>query len=623
MNECHILRRAIAAAVFAAFLAGSIGLAPAAADDQTPGVARVSVIEGNGVVIQRGDDNESFAAAINAPIMPGDYLSTDDGSRTEIQLDYENLLRVAPDTQIRFVNLDPNNHVVQLAQGSLDLSVLGETNANPEIDTPSVGVRSNTPGRYLITVTSDGTTQVTARSGQLEIILPDGTQTVSPGTTFYASGLASSPQVNNGDPIPPNSFDNWNAQRDGAIRHAMNSNYTGQITGGSDLYSAGQWENVPQYGQVWTPYQPSGWAPYREGSWVWQPYYGWTWVSTEPWGWAPYHYGRWFYLAGTGWCWYPGPPAYSPPVWQPALVVFIGFGAVTAGGFRNIGWIPLAPRDVYRPWWGPGYNNTSVTNVTNITTVTNVTNITNVYRNAAVTGGVTAVSIQHFNQGVFTHPVPVAQTQLRSAHLITSTIPIVPTTRNLKYTTRPVPATAIARAPNPTLFHSFKATPPPVKSFAQERQQVTTVTQKAYPHTVIPGAVTPPPASRPAGPLPAARATPQAVLERPTAPAELPAPNTARPATQTHTPSPWDRFATPGHAVTPGSDNRTAPPAIVPRTAPPAYVPRTAPPAYVPHTAAPAYVPRSAAPQYVPHTAPPHPAAPQHPPKKPTPNPDK
>ncbi len=662
-------RRNTAALVLAAFVAATFGLGPARADDQTPGVARMSVIEGSGVIIQRGDANESFAAAINAPIMAGDYLSTDDGSRTEVQLDYVNLLRVAPDTQVRFVNLDPDNHVVQLAQGTVDLSVLGQTNANPEIDTPSIGVRSSTPGRYIVSVTNDGTTQVTVRTGQAEIILPDGTQSLTQGTTVYASGAASSPQMNDGDPIPPNSFDSWNAQRDAMIRRALNTNYAGQITGSSDLYSAGQWLNVPQYGEVWTPNEPAGWAPYRDGSWVWQPYYGWTWVSAEPWGWAPYHYGRWFYAAGTGWCWYPGPPAaaYAPPVWQPALVVFIGFGGGAAGGgFGNIGWIPLAPHDVYHPWWGPGYNNTSVTNITNIThvtNVTNVTNITNVYRNAAVTGGVTAVSTQHFNQGVFTHPVPVAQTQLRSAHLITSTIPIVPTTENLKYTSRPVPATAVGRPPNPSLFHGFKATPPPVKSFTQERQQVTTITQKAYPHAVIPGAVTPPPAARPVAPGPARRATPPAAVERPSVPVERPSvpverpsaqgelrpPATALPAAPARTPSAWDRFATPSHPAATG-ETRTAPPpapyrtepadgtlrtaapyhtplpAFVPRTAAPAFVPHTAPPQVVPHTAAPAYVPRTAPPPpSVPHTAPPHPpAAPQHPPPhKPTPVPEK
>ncbi len=620
MVDPNVLRRVVATFVLTALLAGAAGIGPARADEQNPGVARISVLDGYGVVIQRADSNESVAAAINAPLMPGDYLSTDPSSRAEIQLDYADLLRVGPDTQIRFVNLDATDHVVQLAQGTVDLSVLRQTDANPEIDTPSIGIRSGADGRYVVAVTSDGTTQVTVRAGQAQILLPGGTQTVSPGTALYASGPASNPQISSGEPLPPDSFDAWNAQRDAMIVRAFTQNYAGQIVGSYDLYSSGRWIDYPQYGQVWTPNEPAGWAPYSAGSWVWQPYYGWTWVSSESWGWAPYHYGRWFYVAGTGWCWYPGPPATSPPVWQPALVVFIGFGAVSVGsGFGNIGWVPLAPNEPYHPWWGSGYNNTNVTNITNVTNVTNVTNITNVYRNAKITGGVTAVSTQHFNQGVFTHPIRVAPAQIHSAHLITSTVPIVPTTQNLRYTTRPVPAAAVARPPNPTLFHGFTATPPPVQTFTQERRQVTTVTQKVYPHTVIPGAVTPPPAARPGNaprpiepgvvtprpvePGTVVRPTPPSGLPRPAAPTVAPRPQTLHPSAPPQPASPWNRFATPSHPIAPGGQSRTAPPVYVPHTAAPAIVPRTAPPAYAPHTAAPAYVPRTAPPAYVPHTA--------------------
>jgi hypothetical protein len=680
--QWNVLRRSLAASAFVALLAQGTGLQPARADDQNPGVARISVLNGYGVVIQRADSNDTVAAAINAPLMVGDYISTDSYSRAEIQIDYATFLRIGPDTQLRFVTLDPQNNVAQLAQGTVDLSVIRQTGANPEVDTPSIGVRSDGPGRYVISVMGDGSTQVTARSGRAEIDLASGSQPLDPGSTLYASGDASYPQISTGDPLPTDAFDSWNSHLDSGIRQALNYQYTGQIYGASDLYSAGRWIDVPPYGYVWTPYEPAGWAPYRAGSWVWQPYYGWTWVSTESWGWAPYHYGRWFYANGAGWCWTPGPPApaYSPPVWQPALVVFIGFGAVAAGGgaFGNIGWVPLAPHDVYHPWWGRGFNNTHVTNITNITNVTNVTNITNitnVYVNARVTGGVTAVSTQHFNQGVFTHPIPVAQTQLRSAHLITSTVPIVPTTQNLTYTNKPIPSTVHVRPPNPAIFRGFKtAPPPPVQTFTQARQQTTLVTQKVYPHVVIPGVATPravvppgmyrtappsyhvPPSGSTAPPVfhtappPGVYRTPPPTFRTPPSTYRPPPPyHTAPPpggyrtapppAGIYHTPIPYhtpsDTYRTPPAYRTPMPEQYRTPipeqyrtpmpvyhtPAPVYHTPVPAYHPPPPPVYHTPvpvyHTPVPAYHPPP------PANVPPSHPAPAHPPHKPTPAPEK
>ena len=80
-------------------------------------------------------------------------------------------------------------------------------------------------------------------------------------------------------------------------------------------------------------------------------YYGPTWIAAEPWGWAPYHYGRWFFAPTVGWAWTPG-PRFAHPVWSPALVAFFGYGGgVGVGvGFGNVGWVPLAPGESYRPW---------------------------------------------------------------------------------------------------------------------------------------------------------------------------------------------------------------------------------------------------------------------------------
>ncbi len=96
----------------------------------------------------------------------------------------------------------------------------------------------------------------------------------------------------------------------------------------------GTWEDVPDYGYVWSPSETvvgAGFTPYGGGGHWALSDYGWTWVSDWDWGWAPFHYGRWMSLTGYGWCWIPG------RTWGPAWVSW-RFG----GGY--VGWAPLPPR---------------------------------------------------------------------------------------------------------------------------------------------------------------------------------------------------------------------------------------------------------------------------------------
>ena len=87
--------------------------------------------------------------------------------------------------------------------------------------------------------------------------------------------------------------------------------------------------------------------------------------------------------------------------WSPALVGFIGFGGGGGSwfGFGNVGWVPLAPYEVFHPWWGRGYyGNRGFNRNINITNV----NVTNVYRNSRVRNGISAVAADDFQSGRFT-----------------------------------------------------------------------------------------------------------------------------------------------------------------------------------------------------------------------------
>ena len=166
------------------------------------------------------------------------------------------------------------------------------------------------------------------------------------------------------------------------------------MPGGDDLAQYGSWSDSPEYGQVWYPQVAQDWVPYREGRWAYVAPWGWTWVDSAPWGFAPFHYGRWV-EAGGRWGWIPGGGVGAPrPVYAPALVTFLGVGAVAgigigaalAGG--RVGWLPLGPREPFRPWYRASdryFRQVNVAHVTNFTTINRDVTINNFANRRAAT----------------------------------------------------------------------------------------------------------------------------------------------------------------------------------------------------------------------------------------------
>src|SRR5579884_421933 len=113
--------------------------APADAYDPAHGVARISIISGD-VSVGRGPSNELSAAALNAPLMSQDRLLTAPDGRAELQLDRENILRVGGSSEVRFNDLEYGRYQIQLATGTVTLTLFGQTRTQGEIDTPSISV---------------------------------------------------------------------------------------------------------------------------------------------------------------------------------------------------------------------------------------------------------------------------------------------------------------------------------------------------------------------------------------------------------------------------------------------------------------------------------------------------
>ncbi len=405
------------------------------ADDPTRGVARISVVQGE-VNVKRGDSGELVAAAMNAPLMTQDHLQTAEGSRSEIEFDAANLARLAPETDLGLAAVERGRYQLQLGLGTVIYRVLRASRADVEIDTPSISMRPAGVGVYRISVTQDGTTEVTVRAGEASIFSPRGSQQLRAGQTMLARGSNTDPEFQVEAEVSQDQFDDWSNNRDQMLLSSRSYQYVSpDVYGADDLDSYGSW--VPSsYGNVWAPRVEAGWAPYHNGRWVWEDYYGWTWVDYAPWGWAPFHYGRWFLNGSAGWCWWPGAIRQSY-FWHPAVVGFFGFGAGGFGfniGFQfgNVGWVPLAPYEPWHAWYGRGlyggYGNRTVIN----NTIVNNTNIYNVYRNARVNNGIAYTNANGFGQGRQAF-YGASGAQIQNASLVRGQLPLAPSRSSLAF----------------------------------------------------------------------------------------------------------------------------------------------------------------------------------------------
>lgn len=368
----------------------------AAQDDPPSRVAQLNMAEGS-ISFQPAGEQDWVAADYNRPLTTGDSLWADQNSRGELHIGSTSL-RILSQTGLTFLNLNDRTVQIQLAQGSLEVTLRQLDSGDAyEIDTPNIAFSLLQPGRYRVDVDPQGqVTYVSIREGQGQVTGGGSTYDLKAGQRAGFTGTDSlSYDIT---PIAaPDDFDGWCQSRDDAEDSSQSASYVStDVTGYEELDANGHWENVPDYGQVWVPSNvPADWAPYHYGHWVWIEPWGWTWVEDEPWGFAPFHYGRWAVVGGY-WAWVPGPRVIHP-VYAPALVVFVGAGP-------NVAWFPLGPREVYVPAYhcSPRYvqyvnvTNTRVTNVevTNIYTHADVAHVTYVNENAR--GSVTAVSHDTF-----------------------------------------------------------------------------------------------------------------------------------------------------------------------------------------------------------------------------------
>ncbi|HET9218360.1 MAG TPA: FecR domain-containing protein, partial [Terriglobia bacterium] len=195
-------------------LLGALTVPGWAEDGDAPdqGVARIRVLNGD-VTVRRGDSGEFVAAELNVPLVSLDHVLTDEKSRAEIQLDWANFVRVAPESEVRLAELKDRDFLIQVSSGTATFRVLEDTESRLEISTPNLAIRPRRHGVYRVTVWDDST-EVTVRAGEAEIFTGGKTDVLRSGLTLVVSGDPSDPQVSYQSAIPHDEWDRWNEARD-------------------------------------------------------------------------------------------------------------------------------------------------------------------------------------------------------------------------------------------------------------------------------------------------------------------------------------------------------------------------------------------------------------------------
>src|SRR5207249_9772911 len=129
----------------------ALSVAVVAAADPPSSVARLAFAEGTVSFSPAGDD-QWVRAIVNRPLVAGDRLWSDQGSRGEMQMTNASL-RFGPLTSVSLLNLDDRIEQLELVQGVLQVQVRrinpGET---VEIDTPNFAFTITRAGAFRFEV---------------------------------------------------------------------------------------------------------------------------------------------------------------------------------------------------------------------------------------------------------------------------------------------------------------------------------------------------------------------------------------------------------------------------------------------------------------------------------------
>jgi DNA segregation ATPase FtsK/SpoIIIE-like protein len=320
------------------------------AEPEPPAIGRITFMEKN-VFRYLRDAKDWALAMVDVPVGDGDVLYSDVQGRSELTFPNDTKIRLNDKTKIQLdgvkgnqTSLFLNSGVARIQNRSADTVV--------KVDTPYGQVLSKRPATFDVYV-GDSSVAVTALNEAVNFIDGKGNNyDVKPNSD---SLLANDQNAVSSRRLVDSRWDSWNNERDGEWQK-LESNPSpylpAQLKSETQvLADNGNWEQLNYNGetaQYWTPRNVApDWSPFTVGQWT--NWYGeQLWVPYERFGWVTHHHGGWIFF-NNRWFWRPpvaGRWRYVP--WYPARVAWVHSG-------RHIGWVPIAPYEVYygRRYWGP------------------------------------------------------------------------------------------------------------------------------------------------------------------------------------------------------------------------------------------------------------------------------
>ncbi len=348
------------------FLAALIAGSSAAYSEQS-GYGYYRILDGD--AIRYGVTDEERAIRENEPLLEGDRISVERGSRLEVVLPDFSRLRLDELTDVDFERLRVRDDRaetfrVRIFEGELQVSIDDE----PEefrliLDAADIYLVS--AGSYRISAGIDYA-RVLVRDGFAEILTERGSAIARRGEEVIVDGI-DDPDVWVQDAGTADALERWADanERSGSRGSSYADDRLGYVT--SDLDEHGEWVDAGG-SYAWRPLRGYGWErPYAAGYWYDTPY-GIHWVPSYRWAWVTSHYGYWDFHASLGWLWYPS-YSYSPArvhwYWGPSYVGWIpsgfyyrhyglwdyhyfGYAGRGYGGYRGYDYWNFCPRNEFR-----------------------------------------------------------------------------------------------------------------------------------------------------------------------------------------------------------------------------------------------------------------------------------
>ena len=282
----HSTTRVRWAVLLITMLLSGTGVFASVIDDYIPEVtdrvARITYVQGD-VQIRRAGSQDWEVAVLNLPIVEGDEIATDGNGRFEIQFNSYTHLRVAENSQIKFVGLQDSGIALSVPLGTVVLraSEFDGSRSFFEIDAPKTTISIQKAGMYRIEAGVPDSLEVIVSAtdgGEARVYSADAGFTVKNGrrAKVFIGGNQSGEWETAEAARFADEFDSWALERDAIIAKRIRDAYYDRyydrdIYGAEDLNDYGEWIHTRKYGYVWRPYSSSGGfliRPLRNSIWA-------------------------------------------------------------------------------------------------------------------------------------------------------------------------------------------------------------------------------------------------------------------------------------------------------------------------------------------------------------------